>query len=207
MRRETKDFPAPKKWYCAHSYSGVSHWEVRHPVNIPILPQSKRKGLSFEEKRTKLLEIFHETVRFFPTVNARILTWHPWRRLYKPTHHRRINNWTIMNFLSLPQQTFYQLKDLEKIAPKTKGIGVIFPSIHLFWKPMKLKNTSYVYILYKERWIYREFSLCSAVTQSVKEVLQSVVDDGLVDTEKIGTSIYFWSFPTKFFRKVITETQ
>lgn len=32
---------------------------------------------------------------------------------------------------------------------------------------------------------------------SVKEVVQSLVDDGLADSEKIGTSIYFWAFPSK----------
>uniref|UniRef100_A0A0B6Z7W0 Meiotic nuclear division protein 1 homolog n=1 Tax=Arion vulgaris TaxID=1028688 RepID=A0A0B6Z7W0_9EUPU len=32
---------------------------------------------------------------------------------------------------------------------------------------------------------------------SVKEVVQSLVDDGIVDSEKIGTSIYFWAFPSK----------
>jgi hypothetical protein len=31
--------------------------------------------------------------------------------------------------------------------------------------------------------------------QSVKEVVQNLVDDGLVDTDKIGTSVYFWAFP------------
>ncbi|KAI9245514.1 meiotic nuclear division protein 1 [Phascolomyces articulosus] len=34
------------------------------------------------------------------------------------------------------------------------------------------------------------------VAQSVKEVIQSLVDDGLVVTDKIGTSNYFWSFPS-----------
>ncbi|KAG6450634.1 hypothetical protein O3G_MSEX006694 [Manduca sexta] len=52
---------------------------------------------------------------------------------------------------------FYQLKELEKIAPKVKGITM----------------------------------------QSVKEVIQSLLDDHLIDSEKIGTSIYFWSFPSK----------
>ncbi|KAI9030044.1 meiotic nuclear division protein 1 [Phycomyces nitens] len=33
------------------------------------------------------------------------------------------------------------------------------------------------------------------VSQSIKEVLQSLVDDGLVMTDKIGASNYFWSFP------------
>ncbi|KIY46210.1 meiotic nuclear division protein 1, partial [Fistulina hepatica ATCC 64428] len=68
------------------------------------------RGLSAEEKRVKLLEIFHET-----------------------------------------------LKELEKIAPKMKGI----------------------------------------VSQSVKEVLQMLVDDGLVQGDKIGSSNFFWSFPSQ----------
>eukprot|EP00063_Salmo_salar_P089770 XP_014064605.1 PREDICTED: meiotic nuclear division protein 1 homolog isoform X2 [Salmo salar] len=51
----------------------------------------------------------------------------------------------------------FQLKDTEKIAPKTKGIT-----------PM-----------------------------SVKEVLQSLVDDNMVDCERVGTSNYYWAFPSK----------
>lgn len=35
------------------------------------------------------------------------------------------------------------------------------------------------------------------VAQSVKEVIQNLVDDNLVETEKIGTSVYFWAFPSK----------
>ncbi|KAF8906550.1 meiotic nuclear division protein 1 [Gymnopilus junonius] len=73
------------------------------------------RGLSAEEKRIKLLEIFHET------------------------------------------RDFYQLKELEKLGPKLKGI----------------------------------------VSQSVKDVLQSLVDDGLVQADKIGSSNFFWSFPSQ----------
>ncbi|KAL2305002.1 hypothetical protein Nmel_006971 [Mimus melanotis] len=51
----------------------------------------------------------------------------------------------------------FQLKDLEKIAPKEKGITLM----------------------------------------SVKEILQTLVDDGMVDTDRIGTSNYFWAFPSK----------
>lgn len=76
---------------------------------------SKRKGVSAEEKRTRMLDIFYE------------------------------------------KKEVFQLKELERIAPKEKGI----------------------------------------VAQSVKDVVQSLVDDGLVDSEKIGTSIYFWAFPSK----------
>lgn len=74
---------------------------------------SKKKALSADEKRTKMLEIFHET------------------------------------------QDVFQLKDLEKIAPKEKGV----------------------------------------VQQSVKGVVLELADDGLIDSEKIGTSTYYWAFP------------
>lgn len=32
--------------------------------------------------------------------------------------------------------------------------------------------------------------------QSIKDVLMSLVDDGLVTMDKIGTSNYFWSYPS-----------
>uniref|UniRef100_A0A8C5QDD2 Meiotic nuclear division protein 1 homolog n=1 Tax=Leptobrachium leishanense TaxID=445787 RepID=A0A8C5QDD2_9ANUR len=72
-------------------------------------------GLSVEEKRTRMMEIFFET------------------------------------------KDVFQLKDLEKIAPKEKGI----------------------------------------TSMSVKEILQSLVDDAMVDSERVGTSNYFWAFPSK----------
>ncbi len=55
------------------------------------------------------------------------------------------------------KKDFFLLKELERLAPKEKGI----------------------------------------VSQSVKDVVQSLVDDNLVDTDKIGTSVYFWAFPSK----------
>ncbi|XP_020849775.1 meiotic nuclear division protein 1 homolog isoform X2 [Phascolarctos cinereus] len=80
-----------------------------------VVLESKKKGLSAEEKRTRMMEIFFET------------------------------------------KDVFQLKDMEKIAPREKGITAM----------------------------------------SVKEVLQSLVDDGMVDSERIGTSNYFWAFPSK----------
>lgn len=53
-------------------------------------------------------------------------------------------------------QSFFQLKDLEKLGPK-KGV----------------------------------------ISQSVKDVVQSLVDDDLVFKDKIGTSVYFWSLPSR----------
>ncbi|XP_071566778.1 meiotic nuclear division protein 1 homolog [Temnothorax nylanderi] len=74
---------------------------------------SKRKGVSLDEKRMRMLQIFYD------------------------------------------KKEFFTLKELEKIAPKEKNI----------------------------------------VVQAVKDVLQGLVDDGLVRSEKIGTSTYFWRFP------------
>uniref|UniRef100_A0A8R1TKP1 Meiotic nuclear division protein 1 homolog n=1 Tax=Onchocerca volvulus TaxID=6282 RepID=A0A8R1TKP1_ONCVO len=51
----------------------------------------------------------------------------------------------------------FQMKDLEKIAPKQKGI----------------------------------------VPQSVKEITQLLVDEGLVECEKIGTFVCYWAFPSQ----------
>ncbi|XP_057443508.1 meiotic nuclear division protein 1 homolog [Lotus japonicus] len=74
---------------------------------------SKKRGLSLEEKREKMLQIFYES------------------------------------------QDFYLLKELEKMGPR-KGV----------------------------------------IAQSVKDVIQSLVDDDLVSKDKIGTSVYFWSLPS-----------
>nr|XP_038959664.1 meiotic nuclear division protein 1 homolog isoform X1 [Rattus norvegicus] len=40
-------------------------------------------------------------------------------------------------------------------------------------------------------------NVSSPAAMSVKEVLQSLVDDGMVDCERIGTSNYYWAFPSK----------
>ncbi|KAL7093713.1 hypothetical protein ACP275_11G056800 [Erythranthe tilingii] len=74
---------------------------------------SKKRGLSLEEKREKMLQIFYDS------------------------------------------QDFFLLKELEKSGPK-KGV----------------------------------------ISQSVKDVIQTLVDDDLVFKDKIGTSVYFWSLPS-----------
>ncbi|KAH3889991.1 meiotic nuclear division protein 1 homolog [Dreissena polymorpha] len=55
------------------------------------------------------------------------------------------------------KKDFFQLKELERMCQKEKGI----------------------------------------TSMSVKEILTSLIDDGMVDTDKIGTSVYFWAFPSK----------
>ena len=75
---------------------------------------SKKRGLSIDEKRQRMLQLFHE------------------------------------------KKEFLLLKEVERLAFKEKGI----------------------------------------VSQSVKEVLQSLVDDDMVNSDKIGSSVYFWAFPS-----------
>ncbi|KJE96959.1 hypothetical protein CAOG_07199 [Capsaspora owczarzaki ATCC 30864] len=75
----------------------------------------KKKGLSVEEKRKRLLQMFYE------------------------------------------KQDFFNLKEVEKYGSKEKGITAM----------------------------------------TVKDILQSLVDDSMVDTERIGTSNYYWAFPSK----------
>ena len=76
---------------------------------------SKRKGLSYEEKTVKLLELFHD------------------------------------------DKDVYTLKQLEPLAQKRKGI----------------------------------------ISKSVKDVLQALLSEGLVEGDKIGTGQYYWSFPSQ----------
>ena len=35
------------------------------------------------------------------------------------------------------------------------------------------------------------------VSQSVKDVLQGLCDDGMIDSDKIGSGNFFWAFPSK----------
>ena len=96
--------------------------------------------MSVEEKRTRLLELFHEKVRITNDL-TKVLT----------------------IFLFNEQKDVFLLKELEKMGPKEKGI----------------------------------------VMQSVKDVLMSLVSDDLVESDKIGSSTYFWSFPSKTINTVI----
>lgn len=64
------------------------------------------------------------------------------------------------------QKDVFTLKQLESIAPKQKGISMPSTFIHF------------------------------SVVQSVKDVLQNLVDDGIAKSEKLGTSNYFWCFPS-----------
>mmetsp|Transcript_30768 Transcript_30768/g.40650 ORF Transcript_30768/g.40650 Transcript_30768/m.40650 type:complete len:207 (+) Transcript_30768:38-658(+) len=85
----------------------------------------KKKGVSFEEKRSRILNIYHT------------------------------------------KKEVLNLKELEKLGVKE---GVVY--------------------------------------QSIKDVNQSLVDDNLVDNDKIGSANFFWSFPSKVFitKKSLVES-
>ena len=40
-------------------------------------------------------------------------------------------------------------------------------------------------------------SKAGVVQQTIKDVNQSLVDDGMVQADKIGSANFFWSFPSK----------
>lgn len=61
----------------------------------------------------------------------------------------------------------FQLKELEKVAPRTTGIA----------------------------------------QQGIKDVLQKLLDDGVVDTAKIGSSVFYWSYPGRSKNEKIMKLQ
>ena len=48
-------------------------------------------------------------------------------------------------------------------------------------------------------------SKAGVVLQTVKEHNQGLIDDGLVNSDKIGSSNFFWSFPSKAYQDRIFE--
>lgn len=56
-----------------------------------------------------------------------------------------------------------------------------------------IHNSPFVQLLCSSNFMF----LLLLASMSVKEILQSLVDDGMVDTDRIGTSNYFWAFPSK----------
>ena len=62
---------------------------------------------------------------------------------------------------------------------------------------MSLFKFSYHIMLLFMEWI--------VVSQAVKEVLQSLVDDALVDFDKIGSGNFYWALPSKGLKIVCSD--
>lgn len=46
-------------------------------------------------------------------------------------------------------------------------------------------------------------SIQGVVQQSIKDVNQSLVDDNLICSDKIGSGVFFWSFPSKAYQDLL----
>lgn len=136
-------------------------------------PQSKKRGLSLEEKKAAVLSIFHETKDVFTLkVLPRAVTALGWSSeqdagMFPGSTQDAVH--LVTSSLTRPACTPCRLsfattaQDVEKLAPK-KGV----------------------------------------IVQSVKEVLQALVDDSVLHQDKIGISNFFWSFPSEAAVKVRT---
>lgn len=51
------------------------------------------------------------------------------------------------------------------------------------------------------------FLFQGVVIQTVKDVNQSLIDDGLVCTDKIGAANFFWSFPAKVYQDKLFQKE
>lgn len=70
------------------------------------------------------------------------------------------------------------------------------------WFPRKRVSVS-LFLLQEDVACIDLFRVCyspffyGAAAMTVKDTLQELLDDGLVDQEKVGSSNYFWAFPSK----------
>ena len=109
---------------------------------------SKKRGLSLEEKRQRMMEIFYT------------------------------------------KKEFFLLKELEKIGPKEKGITS--QSVKDVVQSLGEINLRF------ESSSMHIFAICMFTALTRSHLLRFIpVDDNLVDTDKIGTSVYFWSVSCK----------
>ncbi|KAK3210575.1 hypothetical protein Dsin_015281 [Dipteronia sinensis] len=87
----------------------------------------------------------------------------------------------------LPDYILLKLKlgvQLSKILSKKRGLS------------LEEKREKMLQIFYDSQSFYLLGPKKGVITQSVKDVVQSLVDDDLVSKDKIGTSVYFWSLPS-----------
>lgn len=72
---------------------------------------------------------------------------------------------------------------------------LVFNSLELFHLSLPLNLTQRLYNTPQISFI--SFLFSPSLLNSILDINQSLVDDGLVDKEKIGGSNYYWSFPAK----------
>ena len=72
----------------------------------------------------------------------------------------------------------------KKGKSKEEKLETILNVYHTKLQPFNLKE------------IEKEGTALGVVTQSIKDVNKELCDDGLVSTDKIGSGVFFWSFPS-----------
>ena len=76
---------------------------------------------------------------------------------------------------------------------KEEKLSCILNVYHTKLQPFNLKE------------IEKEGSALGVVQQSIKDVNKELCDDGLVSTDKIGSGVFFWAFPSATFHSLKQE--
>ncbi|KAG4301078.1 hypothetical protein PCK1_002777 [Pneumocystis canis] len=80
------------------------------------------------------------------------------------------------------------------LAEKRLRLEELFHESKEFFQLKEVLNSSSLFTYGSTDRGYQEKKI---MIQSIKDILQSLVDDGIVKMDKIGTSNYFWSFPSE----------
>lgn len=156
---------------------------------------SKKKGVSAEEKRDRILHIYHSTkdvfnlkevenigksvARFISEVRA--LGW------IRGMPSRPLRVWSLLScgrtILAWDAGTWRKKWD-EVAYSYVSSFELVFDTAPAFF----FSSTS-------------SGAKAGVVQQSIADVNKSLLDDGLVDTDKIGSGNFFWSFPSKAAQK------
>lgn len=135
--------------------------------------QSKKRGLSLEEKRDKVLEVFHASGDVFVLKVSHAVCCLVPRLAAAAAAGMMIPMLLSRALLKGADSTVKPSSNTTTAAPAAVSTGATLLPIH-------------------RQDVEKLASKKGVVLQSIKEVLQSLVDDDLVHAEKIGASNYFW---------------
>jgi hypothetical protein len=97
----------------------------------------------------------------------------------------------------------FDLKELERIGGKA-GVGEPIGAAGAFVQVRTVLAIASLAIAWK---FWSCFHAQIAVTQTIKEVVQSLVDDCRVSMEKIGAKNFFYAFPSTTYRNLMNRTE
>jgi hypothetical protein len=158
------------RWCCAAALT-------RCPLSPPT--QSKKRGLSLEDKRDRILEVFHESADVFVLKVRCYAWWGATRRARQPerTAPCSFHAWRVERTRTCNRHPLMYMGSWESWRSSHAQTPPPHPPPHPHQTLQDIEKLA---------------SKRGVVLQSVKEVLQTLVDDDLVHAEKIGISNYFW---------------